>query len=151
MRLHCRGDQPGFRPGSRPTFFASPKTGLCPFFGNSLLNQKVKEFIVVVLSLIKSSTYAKNGQSPAKKDRQKKATPTVPPRCAGSPRRWCPERGAAKLATLRCAALKQTPHLFPLRAPTSRRYTDGDPNCNGHFKSNCNCNCKHPCGIRHHP
>ena len=29
------------------------------------LNQEVKEFIVVGLSLIKSSPYAKNGQSPA--------------------------------------------------------------------------------------
>src|SRR3954471_2328030 len=96
--------RPGVRPGGRPTFFASPKTGLCPFFRNSFLNQKVKEFIVVGLSLIKSSTYAKNGQSPAKKDRQKKATPTVPPRYAGFPRRWSPERGAAKLATLRCCA-----------------------------------------------
>jgi hypothetical protein len=24
MRLHCRGDKPGFRPGGRVTFFASP-------------------------------------------------------------------------------------------------------------------------------
>src|SRR5205085_9916012 len=54
-------------------------------------------------------------------------------------------RSGARLNSLRCAALKQTPHLFPLRAPTPRRYTDGDPNgnCNGNdrFKSNCNCNC----------
>jgi DsbC/DsbD-like thiol-disulfide interchange protein len=25
MRLHCRGDKPGVRPGGRVTFFASPK------------------------------------------------------------------------------------------------------------------------------
>jgi hypothetical protein len=25
MLLHCRGDKPGFRPGGRVTFFASPK------------------------------------------------------------------------------------------------------------------------------
>ena len=62
----------------------------------------------------------------------------------------------ARLNSLRCASLKQTPHLFPLRAPPSRRYTDGDlnGNCNGNGNSNgngngngncnssnCNCNC----------
>ncbi len=49
-------------------------------------------------------------------------------------------RSGARLNSLRCAALKQTPHLFPLRASPTRRYTDGDHNCNGHFKSNGNCN-----------
>src|SRR5207244_5083627 len=48
-----------------------------------------------------------------KKDRQKKATPTVPPRCAGFPRRWYPERGAAKLATLRFAQTDAAPFPAP--------------------------------------
>ena len=37
-------------------------------------------------------------------------------------------RGGARLNSPSKAWLKQTPHLFPLRAPPTRRYTDGDPN-----------------------
>src|SRR3954466_8080593 len=56
-------------------------------------------------------------------------------------------RSGARLNSLRCAPLKQTPHLFPLRAPTTRRYTDGDPdgNCNDNCNGNCNCNCNCNC------
>ena len=73
----------------------------------------------------------------AKRSRQEKATPTVPPRCAGFPCRRYPERGAAKLATLRCAQTDAAP--YPLRVPLTRRAQRGF-HCNGYFKNNSNYN-----------
>jgi hypothetical protein len=58
-----------------------------------------------------------------KKDRQKKATPMIAPRCAGSPCRRRLKRGAAKLATLRCAQTDAAP--YPLQASPSRRAQRG--------------------------
>src|SRR6476619_7120524 len=43
----------------------------------------------------------------------------IAPRCAGSPCRRRLKRGAAKLATLRCAQTDAAP--YPLQAPPSRR------------------------------
>src|SRR5215211_637912 len=58
-----------------------------------------------------------------KKDRQKKATPMIAPRCAGSPcRRWL-KRGAAKLAPLRCTQTDAAP--YPLQPSPSRRAQRG--------------------------
>ena len=61
----------------------------------------------------------------------------IAPRCAGFPCQRHPERGAAKLATLRCAQTDAAP--YPLRAPLTRR-AQRDLNGNGHFKSNGNGN-----------
>src|SRR6478672_3120567 len=92
MRLHCRGDKPGIRPGGRVTFFASPK--------------KVT----------------------------KKGDPVIAPRCAGSPCQRYPERGAAKLAPLRCAQTDAAPFPAPGTADTAR-----STGLQGNGRSNISC------------
>ncbi|WP_234484404.1 hypothetical protein, partial [Noviherbaspirillum pedocola] len=56
----------------------------------------------------------------AKRSNQEKATPEIAPRCAGSPCRRCPERGAAKLATLRFAQTDAAPFPAPGIAVTAQ-------------------------------
>nr|WP_217344793.1 hypothetical protein [Noviherbaspirillum sp. L7-7A]MBV0878977.1 hypothetical protein [Noviherbaspirillum sp. L7-7A] len=57
----------------------------------------------------------------------------IAPRCAGFPCQRYPERGAAKLATLRFAQTDAAPFPAPGTADTAR---STGIHCNGHFKSN---------------
>jgi len=84
----------------------------------------------------------------AKRSRQEKAPPEIAPRCAGSPCRRRPERGAAKLATLRFAQTDAAPFPAPGIAVTAQS-TGVKSNGNGNGKDNCNCNCNCNCRPRH--
>jgi hypothetical protein len=76
----------------------------------------------------------------AKIRNQEKATPTVAPRCAGSPRRRALKRGAPELAPLRCAQTDAAPD--PLQGPAARRHRRGPHvKSNRNDNDNCNCNC----------
>src|SRR5579875_3247795 len=73
----------------------------------------------------------------AKRSNQEKATPEIAPRCAGSPCRRCPERGAAKLATLRFAQTDAAPFPAPGIAGTAQSTgvkSNGNGNGNGNYK-----------------
>jgi hypothetical protein len=75
----------------------------------------------------------------AKRRNQEKATPGMPPRCAGFPCRRALKRGAAKLAALRYAQTDAAPD--PLQGPAPRRHTRGlhvKSNGNDNFNNNGN-------------